>query len=295
MTGRHVVMAALLGADEYSLRHRGDDRRGLHHAAGLPPGHLQARRRHPAAPPAGQLHRARPRAWPPTCCSWPRRSAAIWPASASASLDEAIGRVDCCASAATGDARVDCCRPRLRSSPRPSDTDAPRHFVERVAMQDPRSRPRRPAAGRRLPPGLGRRRDRAGVPITNADRSVGAALGGAIALEYGDAAAAGHGQVRFTARPARASAPSSPTASSSSWSARPTTTSARAWAAGASSSVPPRRRRRLDPGAGRQHLPLRRHRRRAVRGRLGRRALRRAQLGRRPRWWRASATTAAST
>ena len=39
------------------LRDLGDDRRGLHHAPGLPQGHLQAGRGHPAAPPAGELHR----------------------------------------------------------------------------------------------------------------------------------------------------------------------------------------------------------------------------------------------
>ena len=45
----------------------------------------------------------------------------------------------------------------------------------------------------------------------------------------------------------------------------------------------------------RQHLPLWRHRRQAVRGRPGRRALRRAQLRRDRRWSRAAATMAAST
>ncbi len=45
------------GRRRVQLRHRRDDRRGLHHAAGLPQGHLFDRGRHPAAPPAGQVRR----------------------------------------------------------------------------------------------------------------------------------------------------------------------------------------------------------------------------------------------
>ena len=60
--------------------------------------------------------------------------------------------------------------------------------------------------------------------------------------------------------------------------AKPTTTSARAWAA-AGSSIRPPADDAGEPASGRQHRALRRHRRPAVRGRPGRRALRRPQLG----------------
>ena len=78
-TGRHVVVAGPARRRRVQLRHRGDDRRGLHHAAGLPPRHLQARASPPSGPTCGPTSRAPPRASPPTSCSWPRRCAGTWP------------------------------------------------------------------------------------------------------------------------------------------------------------------------------------------------------------------------
>ena len=196
------------------------------------------------------------------------------------SLDEAIGRVDLLRQRAHRRPPGRRHRPRPAAGRRPRPT-GPRHFVERVELQDPAVRPRRPAAGRRLPAGLGRRRRRPRLrdPQRRPRRRRRAV--GRHRPRVRRAAAAGHRPgPAHRHRRARASAPSSPTASSSTSPARPTTTSARAWAAAGSSSA----RRDNDaselPIAGRQHLPVRRDRRRAVRGRRRRRAVRGAQLRR---------------
>ena len=60
-TGRDVMVAALLGADECQLRHRAADRRGLPDGALVPRRHLPGRDRDPAAGAARQVHRRRPR------------------------------------------------------------------------------------------------------------------------------------------------------------------------------------------------------------------------------------------
>ena len=52
-TGRDVVIAALLGAEEFGFASRAARRQRLHHDAGLSPGHLSRRRRH-AEPGAAQ-------------------------------------------------------------------------------------------------------------------------------------------------------------------------------------------------------------------------------------------------
>ena len=61
-TGRDVVIAALLGAEEFGFASRPAGGLRLHHDAGLPPGHLPGRRRH-AEPRAAQavLRQARVR------------------------------------------------------------------------------------------------------------------------------------------------------------------------------------------------------------------------------------------
>ncbi len=111
-----------------------------------------------------------------------------------------------------------------------------------------------------------------------------AASAARIGLEFGDDAGAGSRLDRSAsaspARPARASARSSPTGSSSCSPARRTTTSARAWRGGRIVIRPPGRRRRATRGPGRQHRAVRRDRRRAVRRRPRGRALRRPQLRR---------------
>ena len=123
------------------------------------------------------------------------------------SLDEVIGRVELLAPASHGRRPGRRLRPRARSSQPPEDPEGDRHFVERVELQDPRSE-----LGDRLLADAFRRvwdgdEVELAYPISNADRSVGAALAGAIALEYGAAPAAGHGpRALRRARPGRASA-----------------------------------------------------------------------------------------
>ncbi len=56
-TGRDVVIAALLGAEEYRLRDGAPGRHGLHHDAGLPPRHLPGRDRHPEPEAAREVPR----------------------------------------------------------------------------------------------------------------------------------------------------------------------------------------------------------------------------------------------
>ena len=278
MTGRDVLMAALLGADEYSF--------GT--AAMIAEGCIMVRACHKDTCPTGiATQRPHLRA---KFAGTPEGVAAYMLFIAE-EVRELPGRA----------------RPaHPRRGHRPGRVPAPagrrrppgQHHGPHAA-DHPARRPRRPPAlrrARRPSSGPARRWATAWSPtpsrpsgtattsssattITNADRTVGAALGGAIALEWGERRRRAPPSSASTAPPARASAPSSPTASSSSWWARPTTTSARPWPAGASSSGR-RRTTPATPGAGRQHLPLRRHRRPAVRRRVGRRALRRAQLGR---------------
>ncbi|HEX4979623.1 MAG TPA: glutamate synthase large subunit [Acidimicrobiales bacterium] len=112
-----------------------------------------------------------------------------------ATLDDAIGRVDCLRQRVTGDARAD----SVDLSPllRPPPQGAPRRFVEGAAVQRPRS-----ALGDLL------ERDafrgvwdgddlRLAYAITNSDRTVGAALGGALAVEFGGRVPPGRVVVRF--------------------------------------------------------------------------------------------------
>ena len=56
-TGRDVVVAALLGAEEYGFATRSARRVGLHHDARLPPRHLPGGRRHAEPGAARALHR----------------------------------------------------------------------------------------------------------------------------------------------------------------------------------------------------------------------------------------------
>ena len=56
-TGRDVVIAALLGAEEFGFATAPLVVSRLHHDAGLPPGHLPGRRRHPEPGAAQAVHR----------------------------------------------------------------------------------------------------------------------------------------------------------------------------------------------------------------------------------------------
>ena len=139
------------------------------------------------------------------------------------SLDDAVGRVECLAQRRTGDVGG-----RL---PRP--VAAARRGAAKGTTRFTGARPR--DAGDRLGILL-HAQSRAAIEgatlieprhlITNADRAVGARLGGAIARVAGSAPPPGACACTSRAPPDRASARSSPPESSSTSSARPTTTSA---------------------------------------------------------------------
>jgi glutamate synthase (ferredoxin) len=194
-TGRHVVVAALLGADEYSF--------GT--AAMIAEGCIMLRACHrDTCKPGVATQRPHLRA---NFSGTPEGVAAYFTfvaeevrrhlaAIGARSLDELIGRVDLLGQRRTGDARVDAIDVGFLLEP-PVHVEEPRHFEERVALQDPRS-----ALGDQLMADAFRviwDREQADLayPITNSDRSVGAALSGAIALEYGAAAPRGSARVRF--------------------------------------------------------------------------------------------------
>jgi glutamate synthase domain-containing protein 2 len=55
-TGRDVVIAALLGAEEFGFCHRAAGGPGLHHDARLPSEHLSGGRGHPGSASAQEVH-----------------------------------------------------------------------------------------------------------------------------------------------------------------------------------------------------------------------------------------------
>jgi glutamate synthase domain-containing protein 2/glutamate synthase domain-containing protein 1/glutamate synthase domain-containing protein 3 len=109
------------------------------------------------------------------------------------SMDEAVGRVECLRQKTTGDPRAD----SLDLSPLlvpPADPGEPRRYMSGVAIQRSRS-----ALGDRLLADAyrgvwDRERFELSYKITNGDRTFGAALGGALALEFGTTTP--HGSVR---------------------------------------------------------------------------------------------------
>jgi glutamate synthase (ferredoxin) len=196
LTGRDVLMAALLGADEYSF--------GT--AAMIAEGCIMARACHKDTCPTGvatqRPHlRAKFAGTPEGVAGYMLFIAEevrhLLASLGLRSLDEAIGRVECLRQRQVEDS------PRCNTmdlSPLitpPTDPDAPRHFVAPVEIQKPRS-----ALGDRLVTDAYRHVwDGADIelryPIANADRTVGAALSGALALEFGDKPPPGSVCVRF--------------------------------------------------------------------------------------------------
>jgi glutamate synthase (ferredoxin) len=194
-TGRDVVMAALLGADEYSF--------GT--AAMLAEGCIMVRACHRDTCPTGIATqrpnlRAKFAGTPEGVATYMifvaeevRRTLASL---GLRSLDEAIGRVDVLHQRQTGDPRAD----SLDLSPllvEPS-VEGPRHFVATVPIQRPRS-----SLDERLLadafPALWNGKDiELEYEIANADRTVGASLGGSIGLEWGEGLPPGSVTARFT-------------------------------------------------------------------------------------------------
>jgi glutamate synthase (ferredoxin) len=195
MTGRDVVIAALLGADEYSF--------GT--AAMIAEGCILLRACHRDTCTTGiATQRPHLRA---KFIGTPEGVAAYLMFVAEEvrghlaslglrSVDEAVGRVECLGQRILGDARADSVdlSPLLRP---PADPDGPRRYVAGVAMQRCRSQ-----LGDRLLADAyravwdGEHVDLA-YAISNRDRTVGAALGGALALEFGTTTPRGLASVRF--------------------------------------------------------------------------------------------------
>ena len=195
MTGRDVLMAALLGADEYSF--------GT--AAMIAEGCIMVRACHKDTCPTGiatqKAHlRAKFAGSPEGVAAYfifiAEETRRLLASLGLRSLDEAIGRVECLRQRVTGDARADAMDLTALITP-PADAAAPRHFLAPVAIQRPRS-----ALGDRLQADAFRAiwdgdDIELQYPITNADRTVGAALGGAIALEWGEVPPRGTATARF--------------------------------------------------------------------------------------------------
>ncbi|HEX9995229.1 MAG TPA: glutamate synthase large subunit, partial [Acidimicrobiales bacterium] len=194
MTGRHVLVAALLGADEFSF--------GT--AAMIAEGCIMLRACHrDTCKPGVATQRPHLRA---NFAGTPEGVAAYFLFVAEEvrrllaslglrSLDEAVGRADLLRQRATGDARADAVDlTPLLAPPAPG---AARRFEARVPLQDPRS-----PLGDRLAADAFRavwEGDEVELryPITNGDRAVGAALGGALALEFGEHRPRGTAFARF--------------------------------------------------------------------------------------------------
>ena len=194
-TGRHVMVAALLGADEYSF--------GT--AAMIAEGCIMLRACHrDTCKPGVATQRPHLRA---NFTGTPEGVAAYFTfvadevrhhlaAMGARSLDELIGQVELLQRRTTGDRRADAFTLAFLIDP-PEHLEEPRRFVERVTLQDPRSR-----LGDQLLADAFRviwDGDRAELAytITNAERSVGTALSGAVALEYGTSGPRGSARVRF--------------------------------------------------------------------------------------------------
>jgi glutamate synthase domain-containing protein 3 len=195
MTGRDIIIAALLGADEYSfgtaamiaegcvmLRacHKDTCTTGI--ATQRP--HLRAKFAGTAEGVASYLL---------FVAEEVRRHLA---ALGMRSVDEAVGRVECLRQKTVGDPRAD----SLDLSPLlvpPADPDTARRYVSGVAIQRSRS-----ALGDKLLADAYRgvwdgERFELSYRITNRDRTIGAALGGALALEFGTATPRGGVRVRL--------------------------------------------------------------------------------------------------
>jgi glutamate synthase domain-containing protein 2/glutamate synthase domain-containing protein 1/glutamate synthase domain-containing protein 3 len=196
LTGRHVMVAALLGADEFSF--------GT--AAMIAEGCIMLRACHrDTCKPGIATQRPNLRA---NFSGTAEGVAAYFLYIADEvrrllaslgfrSVDEAVGRVECLRQRRTGDPRSDAVDLSPLLTP-PADADAPRRFL----ATDPIQRPRSPLGDQLLADAFRPVWEGADVelryPIVNADRSIGAALGGAISLEYGEQPPRGTATVRFT-------------------------------------------------------------------------------------------------
>ena len=196
LTGRQVIVAALLGADEYSF--------GT--AAMIAEGCIMLRACHrDTCKPGVATQRPHLRA---NFTGTPEGVAAYFLFVAEEvrrylaqlglrSLDEAVGRVDLLRQRTTGVARADAMDVSPLLQP-PAEGEGPRRFVERVELLDPRS----DLGDQLLADAFRTLWDGEDVElaysISNADRAFGAALSGALALEYGELPPRGRARVRLS-------------------------------------------------------------------------------------------------
>ena len=113
------------------------------------------------------------------------------------SLDDAIGRVECLRQRRVDDPRADAIDLAPLLNP-PDDPDVPRRFVAHLPVQRPRSELDARLLQDAFEPVWSGGEAALEYEITNADRTVGASLGGAIGLEFGQALPPGTVQARFT-------------------------------------------------------------------------------------------------
>jgi glutamate synthase (ferredoxin) len=192
-SGRDVVMAALLGADEYSF--------GT--AALLAEGCIMVRTCHLDTCPTGIATqrpelRAKFAGTPDMVVRYltfvAEETRQILAGLGLRSVDEAVGRVDLLRQRRTGDARSDC----LDLSPLLVEAgEGPRRFLGSLPLQRPRS----PLGDRILDEALPALQEGRRVAlhhrIHNGDRAVGSRLGGRLAQEFGEAAPPGRATVHF--------------------------------------------------------------------------------------------------
>ncbi|MFN8035651.1 MAG: glutamate synthase-related protein [Acidimicrobiia bacterium] len=195
-TGRDVMIAALLGADEYSF--------GT--AVMVAEGCIMVRACHRDTCPTGIATqrpnlRAKFAGTPEGVAQYllfvGEEVRALLASLGMRTLDEAIGRVDLLRQRTTGDPRID----SLDLSPLLAVTggaDAPRRFVASVPIQRPRSDLDERLYLDAFAPLWDGDHAELEYEITNADRTVGASIGGAIGLEWGEALPAGTAHARFT-------------------------------------------------------------------------------------------------
>jgi glutamate synthase (ferredoxin) len=197
MTGRDVMMAALLGADEYSF--------GT--AAMIAEGCIMLRSCHkdtckPGIATQRPSLRANFKGTPEGVAAYftfiAQEVRSLLASLGMRSLDEAIGRVECLRQRTTGDERADSMDfSPLLALPNGVTVDAPRRFVAPVGLQRPRSE----LGDRIVAEAYQAIWDGDDVELSyeirNKDRTIGAALAGALALEFGDRPPRGSVTVRL--------------------------------------------------------------------------------------------------
>jgi glutamate synthase (ferredoxin) len=193
-TGRDVVVAALLGADEYSF--------GT--AALMAEGCIMVRTCHRDTCPTGIATqrpelRAKFIGTPEMVAEYllfvAEEVRRILASLGLRGVDEAIGRTDLLSPRTTGNPRAE--QLDLQQLLGDPATDHPRRFVEKVSMQRARSPLGDRLVEEALPAIIGGSIVELEYPIGNGDRAVGARLGGEIARACGDRRPSGKARVRF--------------------------------------------------------------------------------------------------